>query len=256
MINKQRLSLIILAAGVLLSPVILMSANGPKIEFKEKSWDFGNVKQGKVLDYVFKFTNKGDAPLIIKNVRTSCGCTAVLVKDKEIDPGKNGEIKVSFNTRGYGGNVSKYIYVESDDSSQPTAQLEVKASIDVPPRPIIELDAYSKDLGLLLEGQDIDAVVKIMNKGEKELSLTFSHREAAFFEQGNAVTFPLKIAAGKDRDVEIRIPIGERKSLLREYVLFRSNDPMRPNISLYLTGYIVSKKQLKELFEKHKDILN
>jgi hypothetical protein len=42
---------------------------------------------------------------------------------------------------------------------------------------------------------------------------------------------------------------------LREYVLLKTNDPQRPNLSLYVSGYIVTRAQLKELFRKHKDVL-
>ena len=103
----------------------LLGGSGPKIKFEENSLDFGRVKQGKILTHVFIFNNTGDAPLIIKRVRTSCGCTAALVSEKEIAPGGKGEIKVSFNTRGFEGKVNKYVYVETNDSQQPRVQLTV-----------------------------------------------------------------------------------------------------------------------------------
>ncbi|MCK4363836.1 MAG: hypothetical protein KAW85_03475, partial [Candidatus Aminicenantes bacterium] len=70
------------------------------------------------------------------------------------------------------------------------------------------------------------------------------------------ITFPLKIAAGKEAEVEIRIPPGKRKGVMREYVVIKSNDPMKPNLSLYLSGYITTKQQLKELFARYKNILD
>jgi len=44
--------------------------------------------------------------------------------------------------------------------------------------------------------------------------------------------------------------------MIREYILMKSNDPQRPTLSFYLSGYIISKQQLKELFARYKDILN
>jgi hypothetical protein len=240
---------------LIISCLFLSAEKGPQLKFKQETKDFGNVKQGEVLDTVFEFTNAGDTPLLIEKVRTSCGCTAALASEQKIEPGKKGEVKVTFNTRGFGGEVSKYVYVESNDSHKPTTQLTVKASIDVPPRPIIELDSYSQDLGLVLEDEVIKTRVRVKNGGELELRVEFSHKDASFFIDNKEVDPPIKIASGKEKEVDIRIPAENRNSLLREYILFRSNDPMRPNLSLYLTGYVLTKQQLKELFEKYKDVL-
>ena len=233
----------------------LFAEEGPKVKFKEEKWDFGNVKEGQVESHVFVFDNTGDAPLLIKRVRTSCGCAAALISDKNIDPGKKGELKVTLNTRGYEGNIAKYIYVESNDRSQPVKQLQISATIEVPPRPRIDLERYSVDSGLILEGEPIPAKATIRNTGERELRITFSHRDASYFYQGKPLAADLRIAAGKEAELEIKIPPRSKKGLIREYILLKSNDTRRPNLSLYISGYIVTKKQLKELFDKYEKII-
>jgi len=233
----------------------LLAGSGPKIKLKENSWDFGRVKQGKILTHIFIFNNTGNAPLVIKKVRTSCGCTAALVSEKEIAPGGKGEIKVRFDTRGYEGEVKKYVYVETNDSQQPRVQLTVSARIDVPPRPRIDLDRYSLDLGLLLESEEMKIRITIRNKGELELVVNCFHKDASFYQKGEKINFPLKIAAGKQAEVEIRIRPRKRRGLIREYVLIKSNDPYRGTLSIYVSGYVITKSQLKELFKKYKDIL-
>jgi len=245
----------ILLTGYLLYGYAIPTENGPKIEFKEESQDFGRVKQGKVLTHNFRFKNVGDAILIVNNVRTSCGCAAALVSKRELKPGESGEIKATFNTRGYSGQNIKYIYVESNDPSAHQKQLVMKASIDVPPSPKIELSNYSVDLGLVLEGEELLTEVHIENKGELELTVTPSHRDAVYFIGGKQVSPPIAIAAKKGTQVQIKIPPRKNNGLIREYVLLRSNDPMRPNLSVYLSGYIVSKAQLKDLIKKYKDSL-
>jgi len=258
--HKIRVLSLIVVLGILLTGLWLSAKapsvdNGPKIEFKEESKDFGRVKQGKVLTHSFRFTNVGDATLLVKNVRTSCGCTAALVSKRELKPGETGEIKATFNTRGYSGQNVKYIYVESNDPSGSQKQLVMKASIDVPPGPRIELSNYSVDLGLVLEDDELGTEIRIENKGELELTVTPSHRDALFFIGGKQVSPPFKIAAKKDVQVQIKIPPRKNKGLIREYILLRSNDPMRPNLSVYLSGYSVSMAQLKDLFKKYKDVL-
>ncbi|MFP4082074.1 MAG: DUF1573 domain-containing protein [Candidatus Aminicenantes bacterium] len=239
-----------------LSACLLSQENGPRIKFKEDSWDFGRIKQGEEVTHVFSFSNQGDAPLVINRVKTSCGCTAALVSSKKIEPQQKGELEVTFNSRGYEGQVSKYIYVETNDPVKPRTQLTVSARIDVPPRPRIDLDSYSIDVGLILEGEEIQARTKIRNRGELELRVECSHRNAQFYEKEKEVSFPLKISAGHEKEVEIRIPPPQKSGLIREYVLVKSNDPRRETLSLYLSGYIITRAQLKQLFDKYRDILD
>jgi len=254
--EKNRIPLFIVLACLLLSGSFIFADKGPKIKFREESKDFGKMKQGKVLTHIFVFKNEGDEILKIKRVKTSCGCTAALLSKKEIAPGEEGEIKLTYNTRGFQGRNTKYIDVESNDPAQPRKRLSVSAEIEVPPRPRIFLDPYAIDLGLILEDEEIQAKTKVKNRGQLELRVNCTHKRASFFSSGQKITFPLKIAAGKEADVEIRIPPGKRKGLMREHVMIKSNDPLKPNLSLYLSGYVVTKGQLKELFAKYKNILD
>ncbi len=231
------------------------AAGTPKIKFKETAWDFGKIKQGEVAAHEFVFTNEGDDTLTIEKVATSCGCTAALVSDRSVPPGKTGKIEVKFDTRGYGGQVAKMVYVQSNDPKEPQQPLEIKAEIEVPPSAKIEIDPYNYDAGLMVEGDELRANLKIMNKGELELRVDFNHRSAAYDIGGKPAPVPLKLAAGKGVDIVVRIPTQNRTGAVREYVLIKSNDPMRSTLSLYISGYVITKGQLKELFDKYKDII-
>ena len=94
-----------------------------------------------------------------------------------------------------------------------------------------------------------------MNKGELELRLEFNHRNATYDVGGKPAPVPLKLASGKETVVLIRIPVQTRTGAVREYVLIKSNDPLRSTLSLYISGYVITKEELKELFQKYKDIL-
>jgi hypothetical protein len=242
-------------AAVLLCAESTRAAGQPKIKFKETIWDFGRVKQGEVLSHEFVFTNEGDATLNIRKVTSTCGCTAALLSADKIAPGKEGKIEVKFDTRGYGGQVSKLLYVDSNDPDESRRQLEIRAEIETPPAPKIELDPYNYDAGLVVEDEGILAELKVMNKGELELAVELNHRSATYTSGGKPVSLPLKIAAGKEVTVEIRIPTRDRMGVVREYLLIKSNDPMRTTLSMYISGYIISKEKLRELFERYKDIL-
>jgi len=72
----------------------------PKLQFEYKSFDFGTVDEGDTIIHKFKFKNTGDAPAIITEASSSCGCTVPSYPKKPIKPGENGVIEVMFNTKG------------------------------------------------------------------------------------------------------------------------------------------------------------
>jgi len=69
-----------------------------KIKFEETTHKFGTIKTGDKVSHKFKFTNTGNAPLVIKNVDVSCGCTFPSYPFLPIKPGEEGEIDVTFNS--------------------------------------------------------------------------------------------------------------------------------------------------------------
>jgi len=253
--QKSTAALIGVLAIALASGVFASSAKKPKIVFKEAAKNFGKIKQGDVPTYEFIFKNEGDDVLTIGNVETSCGCTAALVSEKKVEPGKTGNIKVAFNSRGYQGEVTKYIYVSSDDPSAPRVELKITAAVDVPPQPRIELDRYSFDAGLLVEGDDLFASVVVKNRGELELKFECALQSASFLVDGKPAKFPVKVAAGKEIEVGVKLALPGRIGPVREFMLFKTNDPLRATISMNLNGYIVTKDELKKLFEKYKNII-
>ncbi len=78
--------------------------------------DYGTIVQGSDGMCEFVFTNKGNKPLILSNVRASCGCTAPTWPREPILPGQKGTIKVGYNTQILGG-FSKVVSVMSNASN-------------------------------------------------------------------------------------------------------------------------------------------
>ena len=102
----------------------------PKIEIVEKMYNFGNATEGDRLTHVFKLKNSGTGPLLIDRVTTSCGCTAAVLKNKEVLPGGEGEIEVTFDTNRRGGDNHKTITILSNDPNNPRAELEIRANVE------------------------------------------------------------------------------------------------------------------------------
>ncbi len=89
-------------ADIIRNPV---TANQPidtiniaKMEFESISYHYGEVEEGDVIEHTFSFTNTGNAPLIISNAKSTCGCTVPEWPKAPISVGESGAIKVKFNT--------------------------------------------------------------------------------------------------------------------------------------------------------------
>ena len=92
---------------------------GPFIAFAESSHDFGDIEQGDVVEYIFEFENKGDAPVILADVRTTCGCTASEWSREPLPAGEKSKIKVTFNSRGKIGRQNKVVTIMSNAANNP-----------------------------------------------------------------------------------------------------------------------------------------
>ena len=85
-----------------------------EITFEKSTFDFGDIKQGQVVNAVFKFKNTGKEPLILSNVSTTCGCTVPSWPKDPIAPGKSAEISATFNSAGKMGQQNKVITIFSN----------------------------------------------------------------------------------------------------------------------------------------------
>jgi hypothetical protein len=104
-------------------------ANAPVATFPEKTFDFGEMKQGEKKEHTFTLKNDGKSELIIRNVRSSCGCTAVAPATKVIAAGESAPVKVTFDSRGKRGRQSKTITVITNDPKTPTAILRISGNV-------------------------------------------------------------------------------------------------------------------------------
>ncbi|NDV44580.1 DUF1573 domain-containing protein [Flagellimonas sediminis] len=101
-----------------------------KIEFKSETIDYGEIDKGSDGVRVFEFTNTGTAPLVISDVRSSCGCTIPKKPEEPIMPGKTGKIEVKYDTNRVGP-IRKAITVTSN-ADTPTKVLKIKGEVKGP----------------------------------------------------------------------------------------------------------------------------
>lgn len=100
---------------------------GPVFEFENEVIDYGEIAENSDGNRVFKFKNIGKAPLIISNVKGSCGCTVPTKPEEPIMPGETGEIKVKYATNRIGP-FSKTVTITSN-AYEPTVVLRIKGRV-------------------------------------------------------------------------------------------------------------------------------
>lgn len=162
----------ILFAAMLFS--LTAMAQTPVITFNETTHDFGKINEadGRVTT-IFQFKNEGMVPLILSNVRASCGCTTPKWTRDPIEPGATGEITVTYNPNGRPGRFQKTVTVTSN-ASEATVRLYIKG--EVIPKPANPATSYSVKMGPLSLKQkawNYGAVVK--REGSKICNIEYAN---------------------------------------------------------------------------------
>ncbi|MDE0979864.1 MAG: DUF1573 domain-containing protein [Flavobacteriales bacterium] len=113
----------------------------PQILFTASSIDLGTLVEGQSATAIYEFSNTGEAPLVIADVSTSCGCTAARDWPRHpIHSGKKGRIEVTFDSRLRPGLNEKSIFVVSN-ANPSTTELTLKSLVIGPQSSPIELES-------------------------------------------------------------------------------------------------------------------
>lgn len=106
--------------------------SAPVFKLASTTIDLGKMEGSTSKDVEFKFTNAGKRDLIIRHVRSTCGCTAIQqgTLGSGIKPGQSSSIKATFNSGGYKGRVTKAIYVYTNDPKNSEVVLMLNADIE------------------------------------------------------------------------------------------------------------------------------
>ncbi len=97
-------------------------------KFEEETWAFGTIKRGEIVAHTYKFTNTGKSAIVISSVTASCGCTAPKWPKEPVTPGESAEIKVSFDSTGKSGKLTKSVKIFSNAQD---ASKELKFTVEV-----------------------------------------------------------------------------------------------------------------------------
>ncbi|MEZ4802411.1 MAG: DUF1573 domain-containing protein [Gelidibacter sp.] len=104
----------------------------PAIEFNETEHDFGTIPNGIPVSTIFKYKNTGSSPLVVSDIKSTCGCTVPSNWTKEVMPGETGEFTVEFNGKGNGNQISKTITMTTNTEKGSEA-VTIKAFVEADP---------------------------------------------------------------------------------------------------------------------------
>jgi hypothetical protein len=112
--------------------LIRVASSAQSIAFDKIVYDYGIIPDnaGKV-ESVFVYTNIGKKPLVVTQVKPSCGCTTSDYTKDSIAPGQSGYIRILFNPQGYSSVFSKSIKVTSNAVDMPEVNLTIKGTVKI-----------------------------------------------------------------------------------------------------------------------------
>jgi len=131
-INKmKRIFNILLVISLFFTVACSQEENGEsnaEMTFKEDlTFDYGKIKQNSNGIHEFEFKNTGSEPLIITNVKSSCGCTIPSYPKEPVTKNKKEKINVKYDTKRI-GIFNKTITVYSNAKNSPV-KLRIKGEV-------------------------------------------------------------------------------------------------------------------------------
>jgi hypothetical protein len=104
----------------------------PAMTFDKSEHDFGEIENGTPVETVFSYTNTGKSPLVITDIKSTCGCTVPQDWSKDpLGPGESAQFTVKFNGKG-NGNTSKTVTVTAN-TEKGKEQVKIKAFVKADP---------------------------------------------------------------------------------------------------------------------------
>jgi len=175
--------------------------------FEIDTWNFGEIKEtGGKVSYTFHYTNTSSKPKVIEHVRMSCGCTTASYSRQPIMPGKDGEIKITFDPVKQPGTFQKNIQITTDNGK---SQYNLRISGVVNPRTLkideqypyrlsakgLQLDAIKANFGYILQNTPQKKIIRMVNTSNKDITISIKHIQKG---KGNlTIDYPSKLKAGE-----------------------------------------------------------
>ena len=207
------------------------TVKGPKIIFEHTLYDVGYAGPGQKVEYNFRFTNKGDATLVIEKVSAGCGCSAELFSGKDFMPGEVGKIRTICTMPRHENVHEKTFTVLSNDPAAQKVDLIVKGRV----KQGIAVLPQSINLGKVKKGNSKSGYVRVLQLSDDNLILKKVDANDKFFIV-KAYRFVSQNHRGYHIDISLRqnLPAGP----FRDVITLHTNMKQRPRIDVPLWAEI------------------
>jgi len=222
--------LVLLSLLLLIFPAAVFAV-APKVVPVDKDFNFGQVFQGTKVEHTFRFKNAGDAPLTVEKVRSSCGCTAAMPSANLIPPGGTGEIRTTFDSTRFRGDVEKTVYLYVNDPAQSVVQFHVRGAV----KPEMLMEPEQIDLGQMVPGASKAAQVVLTSQGEEAISLSLPETTSS---ELSAEISSRDLSPGNSVKLTVKAIPREGQTRLTGYVLIKTSSPRVPQLRLPVFGNV------------------
>ncbi len=234
--NKKHLGRIMVAAlGLFYYGALLLGFPGeagaaPAFHMDKDTYDFGTILEGTVITHSFVIENRGNDPLLIPNVRSTCAC-AVADYSKKIMPGEKGTVTIEYDSKGSGGETVDYkVRGETNDPNHEHFDLTIKGHVD----PI-----------LIIKPERVVLTGKAGENIETEISITHDKRS------------PLKVLSAESKTGVVAVKLektegqGQNKYILKVTSLKKEKGRYRDYIEIKTDNAVFPEKQIRVKVDIH-----
>lgn len=141
-----------------------------QLVFTPDAWDFGRIEEsGGRVSHTFTGVNRGERPVVILDVVTSCGCTVPEFSRKPVLPGDSTRVTVTFDPMNRPGIFSKELGVYSSERRR-IASLSVSGSVIPREKSVEELYPFEAGGGVRLDAT-LCAFTYVYQGAQKQMSI-------------------------------------------------------------------------------------
>jgi hypothetical protein len=215
---------------LLVLPLHVFSA--PAVTPEVLVYDFGDVIQGDKISYTFRFKNNGDELLEISSVSSSCGCTAALLSSKRIAPGDMGEIKATFDSSRFRGDVTKTITMHTNSPDHSQVQFKLKGKV----KELLSISTNRISWNWATSGLTAQSTVVIRNQSQQKIVL---QEATSTSPQVTAILDQLELAPGEKATLSVSGYLGAGEERLNGYLLVSTDFKPMPQLRISVSGRLV-----------------
>lgn len=250
--RRDAVSILALASALLLSAAFLLAAApmgqageapadepSARIEFTESTFDFGTMYQNEEVTHLFTFRNVGKALLKIGKVKSSCGCTAAMPEKRELAPGEQTNLKVTFRSGSMRDRIVKHVYIDSNDPVEPRVTLTVQGAVKVE----VEVSPRGVYVGRIQVGETVQRTIEMTPVGVDTFKILSTSVDSPLVDVGR--WFPLD---DKRPGYKLVIALGPLKEpgRINAKVTVRTDLPHTKEFQIPIYGKVVSAEDVDQ----------